>query len=83
MEKIEEVDHLKKQLVDTEVARAQLALQSALIAQQSVHGHIAAKYAIQPGDTYDPQTLEIKRAPRAEPENVATVTPLKGGKKAK
>ena len=76
MKKIEETDHLRKQLADSEVARAQTALQLALTNQKVVHDAMAAKYSWQPGDTYDQQSLEIRRADKPKSPVV-----IEGGKK--
>jgi hypothetical protein len=66
IEKIEEIDHLRKKLAETELARAKLAFERAQLQVASAHATMAKKYAWCEGDMYDENTLVIKRAPRLE-----------------
>lgn len=62
MEKIDEIDHLRMTLANSEAERAALLLERAKANQAAVHSQMQTKYAWQPGDTYDEKTLAITRA---------------------
>jgi hypothetical protein len=66
-EKIDEVDHLRKQIADCEVERAKAVLTACTANQRLVLNAIIAKYGLAEGDGYDSNTLEIKRAKASTP----------------
>lgn len=64
---IEAADHYRKLLVEAEVGRAEAALEAALAKRELVFVGLKSKYGMGDADTYDGQTLLIKRAPAAPP----------------
>jgi hypothetical protein len=63
-EVIDEVDILRVQLAESQAAEAQTRAEALkLVAQQAV-GALRAKYKLGDSDSIDPQTRQIRRAPK-------------------
>ncbi len=61
-EKVSEADDLRRQLADTDAARAKAELDAAMLRKKAVYEHITSAYRLTDGDDYDFKTLVIKRA---------------------
>ena len=66
MDKMEEIDNLRLKLAQSLEEKARLQLRVAELERRHLLSAVSEKYAFADGDTFDPKTLEIKRAPKAE-----------------